>query len=83
MVDMPTQLIYVYFIFDPFKSLYESFDFWMEWIQEGAVFLPKNIWRKRIKRMTNTMTCYIYLHKELEEDQVGRGIYRRKEFHLR
>ena len=26
-----------------FKSFYESLDFWMEWIQEGAVFFPKNI----------------------------------------
>ena len=30
-----------YFIFDPFKSSCELFDFRMEWIQESAVFFPK------------------------------------------
>ena len=33
--------MFAYSIFDSFKSLYESFDFWIERIQEGAVFFPK------------------------------------------
>ena len=28
-------------IFDSFKSLYELFDFWMELIQEAAIFFPQ------------------------------------------
>ena len=31
----------VYFIFDPLKPSYESFDFCMEWIQDGTIFFPE------------------------------------------
>ena len=60
---------FLWFIFDPFKSLYDLFDFWKEWIQKGAIFYPtiatqwcKKIVKNRILRRHNKQYIYIYIY---------------------
>ena len=57
--------------------MYESFDFWMEWILEGALSFSSTlpppivaIFGGTNKEMTNTMTSHVHLYKELEKEQV-------------
>ena len=58
------------FIVDPFKSSYESFDFWTEWIQESAIFFPITfcicliIFGVTNTEMKIEMTNYIHLYRE-------------------
>ena len=65
-----------YFILDPLKSSYKSFDFWREWIQEGSVFSQVlsfpigTIFEGKYNEMTKAMNRYIDLYKELEKEQV-------------
>ena len=78
MFDEMGQLLCVrLFYLSPFKFSYESFDFWMEWIQEDTVFLLRTFspnWsylRVNIKEMTNTVTSHVHLYKELKEEPMG------------
>ena len=60
-------------IFYPMKSSYELFDSWIKRIKEGAVCFPTgDIFGGENNEMTNTMSSYIHLYKEKEEEQLGR-----------
>ena len=66
-----------YSIFDPFKISHESFNFWMEWIQEGAVFSAPTrvLFVEANNEMTSPMTSHIHLYKEKEVEK-GVGEFR-------
>ena len=70
-----------YSICNPFNSLYELPDIWMEWIQKGRIFFPSS--GGQTFEMTNTMASRMHLFKKLEEEQVEGEFYEREELYKR
>ena len=74
---MDRHFVLAYFIFDPFESLYESFDFWMKWISQGTVgvcmyllLIDQLIWSLFIKSLSLTQMireCISILGEEVFE----------------
>ena len=77
-IKYDTHFVSTYFIVDPFKSSWEYFDFWVEWIHEGTVLFqviwasPGAIFEGNINEMTNTRMSLTQSFKELEEEEMGR-----------
>ena len=67
----------MYFIIDSFKSLYESPDIWMEWIQKGTIFFyllstpVRAIFEGTNIEITNTMMSRMHFYNKLEEEELG------------
>ena len=53
-------------MFDPSKSSYDSFDFWMELIQNGAALSDPTvaIFGVTINEMTTRRTGHVHLYKD-------------------
>ena len=68
-----------YFIVDPFNSSHESFDFWIKWIQEGAVCflstfgpqLGSSLREQIIKWQTQWQVICIYIKSRRKNKRVN------------
>ena len=52
--------MFAFSIFNPFKFLYVTFDFWVKGIQKGALFFPKYFFPPTMNTIMNHIHLYLY-----------------------
>ena len=65
-IEQTLHFIIIYFIIGQFKSSYESFDFWIEWIQETIFFPSLKTWLKqqssKLKQSVHPILSYLCIY---------------------